>query len=126
MMLFLLFGGPTAELFAASYNTLTTKAGTIEVNLETYGYTRNTNSNWFKTEYTDEQQLKEIIDSIYPFEMLSGRWDYGAERDDNIGIFVYFKTDSPMTRSYGTNASYSFLKGQVPDFVIEDTAYREK
>jgi len=50
MMLFLLFGGPTAELFAASYNTLTTKAGTIEVNLETYGYTRNTNSNWFKTE----------------------------------------------------------------------------
>ncbi len=77
-------------------------------------------------EYTDEQQLKEIIDSIYPFEMLSGRWDYGAERDDNIGIFVYFKTDSPMTRSYGTNASYSFLKGQVPDFVIEDTAYREK
>ena len=48
VMLCLLSGSPTAELFAASYNN-TGKSNTITLNLGTYGYTGNTGRNWLKT-----------------------------------------------------------------------------
>ena len=46
MMLYLPSGGPTAELFAASYNNRSNKSNTITLGLETYGYTENTDSGW--------------------------------------------------------------------------------
>ena len=49
MMLYLLFGSPTAELFVASYNN-TGKSKTITLNLGIYGYTENTGSKWLKPE----------------------------------------------------------------------------
>ena len=50
MMLYLLSGSPTAELFAASYNN-TGKSNTITLNLGSYGYTNyNNGSNWSKPE----------------------------------------------------------------------------
>lgn len=45
----LLFGSPTAELFAASYNN-TGKSNTITLGVERYGYTQNTKTNWLKPE----------------------------------------------------------------------------
>ena len=39
-------GSPTAELFAASYNNRSNKSNTITLNVETYGYTENTESGW--------------------------------------------------------------------------------
>ena len=49
MMLYLLFGSPTAELFVASYNN-TGKLNTITLNLETYGYKGNCGMGWLKPE----------------------------------------------------------------------------
>lgn len=42
----LLFGSPTAELFAASYNNRSNKSNTITLGLGTYGYTQNTGNGW--------------------------------------------------------------------------------
>lgn len=50
MMLYLLSGSPTAELFAASYNNRSNKSNIIELELGTYGYAENTSSNWLKPE----------------------------------------------------------------------------
>lgn len=50
MMLYLLSGSPTAELFAASYNNRSNKSNIIELELGTHGYTKNTVSNWLKPE----------------------------------------------------------------------------
>lgn len=50
MMLYLPSGSPTAELFAASYNNRSNKSNIIELKLGTYGYAKNTSSNWLKPE----------------------------------------------------------------------------
>lgn len=76
-------------------------------------------------DYTDEDKLKEIIDYIYPNDMVMDDWDNGKALNRDYEVIVYFKTDSDMTRDYGTNAYYRFLKGEVPDFVSEDTRYKK-
>lgn len=75
-------------------------------------------------DYTDKADLEKLADYIYPSDMLSSRWDGGAECDYDYSILVYFKPDSEMSRKYGTYANYVFKEGNVPDFVQEDTAYR--
>ncbi len=76
-------------------------------------------------DYVEADQLKEIVGYIYPYDMIVDDWDRGIERDREYEVVIYFKTDSEMTKNYGTNAVYGFLEGQVPDFVKEDTVYKE-
>ncbi len=76
-------------------------------------------------EYTDLEQIKEIVSAAYANELLRPDWDNGKALDTNYSVIVYFKTDSPMTRNYGASAEYGFLEGQIPGFVVEDTAYKE-
>lgn len=76
-------------------------------------------------DYVEADQLKEIVEYIYPYDMIIDDWDHGIERDREYEVVIYFKTDSEMTKNYGTNALYGFLEGQVPDFVKEDTVYKE-
>lgn len=49
-MLYLLFGSPTLELLAASYNNRSNKSNIIELGLGTNGHTYNIRSNWLKVE----------------------------------------------------------------------------
>lgn len=76
-------------------------------------------------DYTDKEQLEEIISSIYPKDMIIDDWDRGKTWDNDYVIIVYFNTDSGLTREYGTSAYYGFLEGEVPDFVRVDTTYKE-
>ncbi len=76
-------------------------------------------------EYTDQEQIKEIVSAAYASELVRQDWDNGKALDRNYSVIVYFKTDSPMTRNYGTSAEYGFLEGQIPGFVKEDTLYKE-
>ena len=76
-------------------------------------------------EYTDQEQIKEIVSAAYASELVRQDWDNGKALDRNYSVIVYFKTDSPMTRNYGTSAEYGFLEGQIPGFVKEDTVYKE-
>lgn len=75
-------------------------------------------------DYTDEDQIKEMIDYIYPRDLVINDWDNGKSLDEEYEVIVYFKTGSEMTRNFGTNAYYGFLKGELPDFVREDTIYK--
>lgn len=76
-------------------------------------------------DYSNEEQIREITEAIYPYDLILDDWDYGISRDKEYEVVIYFKTDSEMTKDYGTNALYAFLDGQVPDFVKEDTVYKE-
>ena len=77
--------------------------------------------------YSNPDDIARIADVVYPQEMImdSYRWDGGILQDGNYLVTVYFKADSEMNRAYGVSASYCFVKDQVPDFVVADTAYRE-
>lgn len=76
-------------------------------------------------DYAQEEQIREIAECIYPSDLVIDDWDCGKKLDRNYQVVVYFKTDSEMTKNFGTNAWYGFLEGQVPEFVVEDTAYKE-
>lgn len=76
-------------------------------------------------DYTQEDQIREIAECIYPSDLVNDDWDNGKKLDRNYQVVVYFKTDSEMTKNFGTNAWYGFLEGQVPEFVMEDTIYKE-
>lgn len=76
-------------------------------------------------DYTQEKELEEIAAHIYPESMPTRYWDHGKQMESDYEVIVYFKADSQLTKTYGPSAYYGFLEGEVPDFVKEDTLYRE-
>lgn len=76
-------------------------------------------------DYTKEEELKELTEYLYASDLIVDDWDNGTRLDPDYGVIVYFHADSDMTKTYGTNAMYGFLEGQIPDFVKEDTVYKE-
>lgn len=77
-------------------------------------------------DYTGKDDIAQIASFVYPEEMTWGtNWDGRKSYDGNYQIIVYFKADSAINRNYGTNAYYCFMEGQVPDFVMQDTLYKE-
>lgn len=75
--------------------------------------------------FTDRAQLEEILSEIHCSYFTSPWGNYNGI-EDNYSVNVVFKKDSdyPYERdSYYFN--YVFVKGQVPDFVAEATAYTE-
>lgn len=77
-------------------------------------------------DYTQKEDISRIASCIVPQDITYGsNWDGGNRYDNEYQIIVYFKAGSEISRSYGTYAYYCFLKGQVPDFVAEDTIYKD-
>ncbi|NBJ93398.1 DUF6449 domain-containing protein [Parablautia muri] len=76
-------------------------------------------------DYTEEVQLKEIAECIYPQDLVLADWDKGKRLEGDYRVIVNFKADSAITKYYGTSADYGFVEGQVPEFVKEDTVYKE-
>lgn len=78
-------------------------------------------------DYVEKEDVARIASCILPedFAYGSSNWDGGNRFDNEYQVIVYFKADSEVNRSYGTFANYCFMKGQVPDFVAEDTLYKE-
>ena len=74
-------------------------------------------------EFTDPEEIAEIVKNLYPNgTMPSLYWNESGKIDDNYTIVVTFKmdTDYPYRRGY---FNYNFLGGQVPDLVVEKTAF---
>lgn len=76
-------------------------------------------------DYTQSGEIEQIASCIYPREFIRGRWDNGASGDDEYEVIIYFKPGSEIVKQYGSSVVYSFLEGEVPEFVQEDTAYRD-
>ncbi len=73
--------------------------------------------------FYDEAQIAEILENIHPMWMISEFAGRDAT-EESYDVEVVFKKDTtyPYERdSYYFN--YSFLGGQVPEFVVEATAY---
>lgn len=71
--------------------------------------------------FEDTEEIAEIVEAVYPngFDVY---WNAPNPIDTNYDIIITFKADTgyPYGRGY---FYYEFLKGQVPDFVVEATAY---
>ncbi len=76
-------------------------------------------------DYSEEEDIKKIVDCICPQELVTQDWDMGTGLEVDYRVTIYFKADSEITKTYGASATYGFSEGQVPEFVREDTAYKE-
>lgn len=82
------------------------------------------------TDYTvsetfyDEEQIAQILPHIYCTWGMDAPWGRYKDLDENYSLEVVFKRDT--TYPYQRDSyyfGYSFYTGQVPDFVVEATAY---
>ena len=72
-------------------------------------------------DYVNTAEIKEIIDNAYPTSLEWEYWYHESPYDEaNHRITVYFKEGTDAFEDYGSVADFYFLKGQVPDFVLED------
>lgn len=94
--------------------------------LESYSYEEDTYVDYTVREtFYEEAQIAEILENIHPMWLIS---DFAGKDATETGydVEVVFKKDTnyPYERdSYYFN--YYFLGGQVPEFVVEATAYEE-
>lgn len=78
-----------------------------------------------KETFTDPAQIEQILSASH-CTYLASPWGYYDGIEDDYSVEVVFKKDSAYP--YDRNAyyfNYEFIKGQVPDFVAEATAYKE-
>lgn len=76
--------------------------------------------------FYDEEQISEILENLHPV-WLTSEFAGRDATEDGYAVEVVFKKDTtyPYERdSYYFN--YYFLGGQVPEFVVEATAYEEE
>ncbi len=76
--------------------------------------------------FYEEEQIAQILPHIYPNYIDAPWWGYGNNTDDpnNYSLEVVFKKDSSYPYERGSYYfTYSFRKGEAPDFVKEATAY---
>lgn len=73
--------------------------------------------------YTDEEDIEALCGLLYPADWICSGWSMTAKRDSDYRVIVYFKSGRNVTGD-GTAVEYfSFLEGEVPKFVQEDTVY---
>ena len=70
-------------------------------------------------------QIKQIAEVIYPDSWIYNSWTMNRQYDENYVVTVYFKQGSEAAGNYDGAASYIFLAGEVPEFVVRDTEYTE-
>ena len=76
-------------------------------------------------DYTQREEIEEIISNIYPQDSIFWRWDNGTHLEYDYEVRVYLKSESDVGKDYDLWASYGFVEGKVPEFVIHDTAFKE-
>lgn len=113
----------TAGASAIGFEATQAEAADVRMATEMYGeYDVDTR---VYADYVEEEDIARIASCILPEDMVYGRnWDGGERYESEYRVIVYFKAESEVNRSYGVYASYCFMKGQVPDFVMEDTLYK--
>ncbi|MDE7247060.1 MAG: hypothetical protein K2N43_04160 [Lachnospiraceae bacterium] len=78
--------------------------------------------------FYEEGQIAQILPHIYPAGIDAPWSSYGADTDDqnNYYLEIVFKKDSAYPYERGSYYfSYNFRNGEVPDFVVEATAYKD-
>ena len=75
--------------------------------------------------YSDRKEIEEICSRLYPMDWSDSGFSSDREYESDYMITVYFKPESDVSLSYGGSAGCYFLKGEVPEYVQEDTACQE-
>lgn len=76
--------------------------------------------------YDDQAEIEKLAEYIYPENFSYANWSREKGADTEYSVTVYFKPDSNVAKDYGNTAYYSFIEGEVPEFVVKDTLYTEK
>lgn len=75
-------------------------------------------------EFTDPEEIAGIVENLYPSGTLTSLyWNNESKTlEDGYEVVITFKMDAeqPYKRGY---FNYRFLRGQVPEFVVERTAF---
>lgn len=71
--------------------------------------------------YDKEEDIRQICEKLYPADWIYSGWSMDATSEESYSVTVYFKPEKSVDGM--TIASFVFLKGEVPEFVREDTAY---
>ena len=73
--------------------------------------------------YDQEEDIKKLCDKLYPSDWICPGWSMEAETENDYSVYVYFKPGKSVDgMSIG---NFSFLKGDTPEFVKEDTVYKK-
>lgn len=75
--------------------------------------------------YDSPDDIRELCNALYPQDWLNQSWHMAANGDSDYRITVYFKSDSQPAKDNMGVGTYCFKAGEVPQFVIDDTVYRE-
>ncbi|MBO5056317.1 MAG: hypothetical protein J6C64_08230 [Lachnospiraceae bacterium] len=75
--------------------------------------------------YDSLDDISELCNALYPQDWLSQSWHMGTSEDTDYSITVYFKSDSQPAKDNMSVGTYCFKAEEVPQFVIDDTVYRE-
>ena len=75
--------------------------------------------------YSDRDKIEEISHKLYPMDQGGADFTSDVDFDTDYEVIVYFKPESSITASYTGSVGCYFLKGEVPEYVQEDTACQE-
>jgi len=74
--------------------------------------------------YEEPEEIAKILDKLYTRSYIFSTWHNEKLCDDNYSVKVYFNQDSNAEAVDNEGFEYfAFAQGEVPDFVVEDTAY---
>ena len=79
----------------------------------------NMNLESVSADYTDKDQIKELLESADGSEFYGQWYDYSGRYDNQYGMEVILST--PRDRYGSTSVYYNFKLGKVPEFVKKDT-----
>ena len=75
--------------------------------------------------YSDRDKIEEISQKLYPMDQGGADFSSDVDFDTEYEVMVYFKPESSITASNTGSVGCYFLKGEVPEYVQEDTACQE-
>lgn len=73
--------------------------------------------------YDKEEDIREICGKLYPADWIYSGWSMDAPSEESYSVTVYFKPEKSIDGM--TIAGFVFLKGEIPEFVKEDTVYKK-
>ena len=75
-----------------------------------------------KTREYNGTDLKELEAFLYPGDMGMYRWDGGKDFDVSYEVQIVYRRGGEKAKRYGDFNYYYFVKGEVPENVVEDLA----
>lgn len=75
--------------------------------------------------YDKEEDIRALSRILYPLNWIFDGWDMTASYENDYRVTIYFKPGKGGNADSAGVESFVFLKGEVPEFIKENTEYRD-